>query len=230
MAVLGGLIPVYMAVQSGRGSARRRPGRGRRSGRARSPVGRGRPRPGPGPRPSSGSDRGRSTARIMTTLTPARCRTGPTPNWSAARWTACCWTSTAGGPRKSMTVLPWPLSSPGGPAAGRCTTRAPVSPAHPGSRRHLPLLLLRRHTLTVTWWASSSATPSLVRWLAVFTRPLRFQCLGTRRRTSCGPAGGGSWVSLPRGGLLRRLVGFEMETHEPKNPNTAGRLERGVQL
>ncbi|MCX5195766.1 hypothetical protein OOK31_18005 [Streptomyces sp. NBC_00249] len=22
--------------------------------------------------------------------TPARFRTGPTPNWSAARWTACC--------------------------------------------------------------------------------------------------------------------------------------------
>ncbi|CAM5352482.1 hypothetical protein SGLAM104S_04136 [Streptomyces glaucescens] len=33
-------------------------------------------------------------------------RTCAEPNWSAGRWTGCCWTSTAGGPWKSTTVSP----------------------------------------------------------------------------------------------------------------------------
>ncbi len=72
-----------------------------------------------------------STAATTTTPTPARSRTGPTPNWSAARWTVCCWTSTDGGPWKSTTWWPCPPSSGSSPAGGRCTTRAPASPAHP---------------------------------------------------------------------------------------------------
>jgi hypothetical protein len=56
--------------------------------------------------------------------------TGPTPNWSADRWTVCCWTSTGGEPKKSTTAWPCPPNLDAGPAAAPCTTPAPANPAH----------------------------------------------------------------------------------------------------
>ncbi len=184
-------------------------------------------------------------ATTTTTPTPARCRTRRTPRWSAGRWTACCSTSPAGGRKRWTAVSPCPRAGAVArrPGAVRPAPRRPAPIGWPGCG--VPLLPLRRHTLTDAsqespMWSkprsigvSSCAHPHSVQSrVPGFSATFRTRCTSSSGAPSGASSPSGA-CSTPRAGPRPSRTFARTRPEGRRSPNTSrdrGRWRRRKRL